>query len=86
MQPGVAARPSPSLLGFVAHRSRSGNVPQRADFTELEGVHLDRDHEIAQLRQTCLVDEKFRNTFNFLPIKYTRDDLYDLDMFGNLLS
>lgn len=57
--------------------------PQR---TELEGVHFDQPREIERLKQTCLMNENFRNMFNFLPVKHTRADLMDIPVFRNLLS
>ena len=50
----------------------------------LEGVHLNQRHEIERLKNACLMNEVFRNTFNFLPVMHTRDDLYDLPVFRNL--
>jgi hypothetical protein len=53
--------------------------------TELEGIRLDNDIEIGTLRRLVLMNETFRNKFNFLPIKHTEQDLIDARIFEGLL-
>lgn len=56
-----------------------------AQRTELEGIRLDRDLEIGTLRNIVLMNENFRNKFNFLPVKHTQQDLIDAGIFRDLL-
>ena len=54
--------------------------------SKLEGLHFNTRQDIDRLEKACLMNENFRNKFNFLPVKHTYEDLYDIPVFRNLLS
>lgn len=81
---GINNLPFIQLLPLATMGSQGHHTVLECSLT-LTLNHLAEDRDIGTLRNIVLMNETFRNKFNYLPVKHTFQDLIDARIFEGLL-